>query len=120
MREALDLAQSRIVETAAEESRHENSPTSTTASDNNRWGKEEKAGVKLTVKANAHIRITHLPPLSDLCKPNISSIRGNDLGALIQIQVRGEGGIWMGYSSEGDVFVSERVGRVGGSRHTYG
>ena len=42
---------------------------------------------KPTVKGNAHIRITHLPPLSDLCKPNISAIRGTDLGALIQIQV---------------------------------
>lgn len=44
--------------------------------------------VRPTLKANARIRITHLPPMSDLCKPNISSIRGTDLGALIQIQVQ--------------------------------
>ncbi|CAM9883337.1 unnamed protein product, partial [Sphacelaria rigidula] len=76
MREALDLVQSRIVEQAAE-------MRANTGANSSRIHRD----ISLTVKANAHVRITHLPPLSDLCKPNISSIRGTDLGSLIQIQV---------------------------------
>lgn len=87
MREALGEVQARIVavETASDDE------------DGNRNGigngapaaglSSATTPIKPTVKGNAHIRITHLPPLSDLCKPNISAIRGTDLGALIQIQV---------------------------------
>lgn len=82
MREALGEVQARIVAEEAAEDDNRNS------NNNNDSG---RAPV-LTVKGNAHIRITHLPPLSDLCKPNISAIRGTDLGALIQIQVGSIGG----------------------------
>lgn len=112
MREALDLVQSRIVAQAnemragAEDSREQEGGFDTRrpgcgGASAEGWGgsargergwKGRPAGAPgssrlPTVKANAHVRITHLPPLSDLCKPNISSIRGTDLGSLIQIQV---------------------------------
>lgn len=112
MREALDLVQSRIVAQAnemragAENNRGQEGGFDTRchgfggasaegqggSAKGERGWKGRLAGAPgssqlLTVKANAHVRITHLPPLSDLCKPNISSIRGTDLGSLIQIQV---------------------------------
>eukprot|EP00611_Tribonema_gayanum_P029193 TRINITY_DN7728_c0_g2_i1.p2 TRINITY_DN7728_c0_g2~~TRINITY_DN7728_c0_g2_i1.p2 ORF type:complete len:360 (+),score=155.61 TRINITY_DN7728_c0_g2_i1:116-1195(+) len=40
----------------------------------------------LCVKRNAHVRLAHLPSVSDLCKPNVSSIRNTDLNRVIQIQ----------------------------------
>lgn len=110
MREALDLVQSRIVEQAAEMRANTGANSSRIHRGVSGGGSGGSGGgnfadsrvdnhgaegggqggdgdISLTVKANAHVRITHLPPLSDLCKPNISSIRGTDLGSLIQIQV---------------------------------
>ncbi|CAN0023866.1 unnamed protein product, partial [Scytosiphon promiscuus] len=80
MREALGEVQARIVA--------EDKADGEANSGNSRVDDDDGSGVpaRPTVKGNAHIRITHLPPLSDLCKPNISAIRGTDLGALIQIQ----------------------------------
>ncbi|KAG5184881.1 MCM2/3/5 family-domain-containing protein [Tribonema minus] len=40
----------------------------------------------LSVKRNAHVRLAHLPSVSDLCKPNVSSIRNTDLNRVIQVQ----------------------------------
>lgn len=84
MREALGEVQARIVanETASDDEDNNNNNHNAPAA-----GPGGAAPARPTVKGNAHIRITHLPPLSDLCKPNISAIRGTDLGALIQIQV---------------------------------
>lgn len=88
MREALGEVQSRIVANDAEADGGGNNAVPPPPHPDGSGG--SATGVKLSLKANAHIRITHLPPLSDLCKPNISSIRGNDLGRLIQIQVWGD------------------------------
>lgn len=94
MREALGEVQARIVADDAAGNEDEDNNSNRNSNNNAiRGGNIGVPGtgdyeVRPTVKGNAHIRITHLPPLSDLCKPNISAIRGTDLGALIQIQVR--------------------------------
>lgn len=96
MREALGEVQARIVadDTAGREGEDSNDRNSSNAAIIIGGGSssvplpgDSAAARPLTVKGNAHVRITHLPPLSDLCKPNISAIRGTDLGSLIQIQV---------------------------------
>jgi len=46
--------------------------------------------VPLTVKGRVHIRLSHLPPVHELYKPNISSIRASDIGRLIQVSGTGE------------------------------
>lgn len=87
MREALGEVQARIV---AEDTAGDGEDDTHRGGGNVGGGAAAAAAApRLTVKGNAHIRITHLPPLSDLCKPNISAIRGTDLGSLIQIQVKG-------------------------------
>ena len=30
-------------------------------------------------------RFTHLPPFDEFCKPNVSSIRADDVGGLVQV-----------------------------------
>lgn len=94
MREALGEVQARIVADDTTGNEDEGNSSNIRNSSNNavRGGNigvpvTGDGAIRPTVKGNAHIRITHLPPLSDLCKPNISAIRGTDLGALIQIQV---------------------------------
>ena len=91
MRDALGEVQSRIVadDAAANSDGHAAVPP---PPDRDGGSGVTATRARLSLKANAHVRITHLSPLSDLCKPNISSIRGNDLGRLIQIQVRSSGG----------------------------
>ena len=97
MREALGNVQARIVANETAEGNDNNNSNNNRNSDGAPAAAPGGAApAKPTVKGNAHIRITHLPPLSDLCKPNISAIRGTDLGALIQIQVctyRRRGGV---------------------------
>lgn len=88
MREALGEVQSRIVADDASANSDGNAAAAVPPPAAGDVGSGVTATrARLSLKANAHVRITHLPPLSDLCKPNISSIRGNDLGTLIQIQV---------------------------------
>lgn len=86
MCEALGEVQSRII-SDIEEGQGSVIVSEAPAADGELKPQLERGLVRPTLKANACIRITHLPPMSDLCKPNISSIRGNDLGTLIQIQV---------------------------------
>lgn len=88
MREALGEVQARIVANETEDDDEDNNNSSKNGAP--AADPSCSASIRPTVKGNAHIRITHLPPLSDLCKPNISAIRGTDLGALIQIQVSWE------------------------------
>lgn len=38
-----------------------------------------------TLKSRVHMRVSHLPPTPELYKANVSSIRSNDVGRLIQV-----------------------------------
>lgn len=45
---------------------------------------QSRSGV-VEVKPKAHIRLTHLPPVDEYCKPSIGAIRSSDFGKLIEI-----------------------------------
>ena len=40
---------------------------------------------RLTVKPNCHVRLSHLPPIPRLHKPNVSAIRAVDANTFIQV-----------------------------------
>lgn len=43
-----------------------------------------------TLKTPVHVRLSHLPPIPELFKPSIQSIRAGDVGRLIQVMGTGE------------------------------
>ncbi|CAM9780826.1 unnamed protein product [Chrysoparadoxa australica] len=53
---------------------------------NSRQRQPSQSPTAITVKKHTHVRIVDLNPLSELCKPNISSIRNTDLGKIIRVQ----------------------------------
>ena len=42
------------------------------------------------LKSHVHVRISHLPPVPELYKTNVSSIRSSDVGRLIQVAGTGQ------------------------------
>ena len=40
---------------------------------------------RASVKHEVSMRFTHLPAISEFCKPNISCIRAGDVGGLVQV-----------------------------------
>ena len=40
----------------------------------------------LSMKRGVSVRLTHLPAVSEFCKPNISCLRAGDVGGLVQVR----------------------------------